>query len=138
MPTVVKINANNEVEELENWKADKDYINNVLDGYALLVSEVWEHKKYKLTVFMLDIMEEKDECNGLATHLFKSLKSPFGPVNDTVSGFMFILNEDEKRQINFTTTDLNYILEKSKSIQYQDRREREMKFLRFLNALEDE
>ena len=114
----IKISPSNEITVLDNWKTDQDYANNITSGCSLCLPEFWEHRKYKLSVFMLDTFEPKDAFNPIATKLFQKLKSPSGPDDQNIFGFMIICNEDEEQEIDFTLEDYHYILSKLDNITY--------------------
>ena len=135
MPKAIKISPN-KIEELDEWRKDEEYINTVISGYALLLPEFWQYKKYKLTVFVLDRVDESHVFNPLATHLYRSLRSKYEPVEDTIFGLMYIVNENENETIDFTMKDLTYILNKCKNIQYEKRdKEKETQFLKWLEDI---
>ena len=86
-----------------------------------MLPEYWKYKKYKLTVIGLDITNDCHELNPLATHIYTTLKSKWHQVRGVVRGFMlglkpqdaqrdmYILNEDDDKQIDFTLDDLKYM-----------------------------
>ena len=70
---------------------------------------------------MLDSFEDDDIYNPLATMLFRKLKSPYGPNDEIVCGFMFICNEDDRdSELDFTTEDYEYILSKLEVFRYKE------------------
>ena len=104
MPKAIKITPCS-IEEVEDWKTDQDYINNTAGAFCLNVPTTWKHKKYNLSVIILDKFEHYHEFNALATKVFQALKCSYGPVEELVFGFMFICNEDEEDLIHFTLDD---------------------------------
>ena len=118
---------------IDNYRSDPDYVDNMISGYSSVLPQFWKHNQYRLSVFMLDTMEDKDEFNYLATCVYRKLKSPYGEVKDVIRGFMFICNEreeeagdedkDREGEIDFTETDFTYILEKMQDIKYLKKHE---------------
>ena len=119
MPKLIKINPNGDIEEMDNLKSDPDYTDNVLSGYILKMPDVWKHKHYSITIFIVDKYDDRHELNPLATHIFRTLRRSYGPVDTEIKGFMYMLNEDQMRTIDFTLKDFKYILSKCKNIKYQ-------------------
>ena len=132
MPKLIKINPNGDVEEMDNFRSDPDYIDNVLSGYILKMPEIWKHNQYKLTIFIVDKYDESHEVNQLATHIFRTLRRSHGPIDDEIKGFMFILNEDQMRAIDFTLKDFEYILKKCKNIKYPKQKKDDSKINMYL------
>ena len=70
---------------------------------------------------MLDIFEDHDIYNPLATMLFRKLKSQYGSNDEVVCGAFFICNEDDESELDFTLEDYEYILSKLHLFKYNER-----------------
>ena len=70
---------------------------------------------------MLDSFEDHDIYNPLATMLFRKLKSQYGSNDEVVCGALFICNEGDESQLDFTTEDYEYILSKLHLFIYNER-----------------
>ena len=107
MTRAIKITSGSQVLIVDDWESDEDYgKNNVLSGYSLSLPKVWEHRKYILSVFIVDRYEDTHEYNHRA----------YGEVDQFIKGFMIICNEDEHQAIDFTLDDYHYLLLKLKDI----------------------
>lgn len=82
-------------------------------GYALQVPETWEHKKFRLTMTMLDVFMPGDPPNPLATMLFRKLYCNGGGIDDAIPGVVFISNETADDIVDFTTDDFAYLFTKA-------------------------
>ena len=113
MTKAIKITSGSQVLIVDDWESDEDYgKNNVLSGYSLSLPKVWEHKKYILSVFIVDRYDDTHEYNNIATNILNKLYKTHGEVYQVIKGFMIICNEDENQAIDFTFEDYHYILEK--------------------------
>ena len=135
MPTAVKITRRN-VEHVEDRTLDPEYMNNTMCGYALILPEYWEHKKYRLTVFALDLTTTNDYYNPFASWIYYKLKSKWGETQDIWRGVMYIVNEDDEKPIDFTLDDFKEILKHSRTCKYFNQTKDENDFLKLLNDME--
>ena len=110
MTKAIKISQDSDVVTVDNWETDPDYVNNVISGYALTLPQFWDYQTFKLTVFIVDIYNERHEIKNIATNIFRQLYNPDGQVDQVIRGFMFICNEDEERPIDFKFDDYHYLL----------------------------
>ena len=118
MTQAIKISQDSKIIIVNNWETDPDYINNCISGYCLALPEFWEHQTFKLTVFIVDMYDERHEINNVATNIFRKLYNKFGKVDQVIKGFMFICNENDERPIDFTIDDYQYLLTKLNDIKY--------------------
>ena len=114
----IKISPSNKITVVDNWQTDPDNVNNLISGYTLSLLEFWEHRKYKLSVFMVDTFEAKHAFNPIATRLYRKLKYTHEENEQAVFGFMIICNEDEDKELDFALDDYHYILSKLDNITY--------------------
>ena len=114
----MKITSYYQVIVLDDWEKDPDYIENVLSGSSLRLPQFWDYQIFRLSVFIVDIYEETQEYNHIATNLFTKLYSPYGKSDQIIKGFMFICNENEDKAIDFTLDDYNYLPLKLQHIKY--------------------
>ena len=122
MTKAIKITQDSKIIIVDNWETDPDYVNNVISGYALTLPQFWAYHTFKLTVFIVDIYDERHEINNIATNIFRKLYNPYGQVDQVIKGFMFICNEDDERPIDFTLDDYHYLLLKLRDIKYLTRK----------------
>jgi hypothetical protein len=108
----VKISPNQEIEEI-NSENNKQFNEMDKDGYSLLVPEIWEYKKYRISFF---VENYATEYNVLATALFNLLYIPNQEQNQKIYGNVYLMNEDDEKEINFTIQDLEYIKDQVKHI----------------------
>ena len=104
----VRIKPNQEVSEFDP-DTDREYLNMDTDGYALMVPERWEHKKFKLSFI---VENYASTFNILATEWFNALYTPMysSTTNQAIHGNVYILNEDDDNgPLDFTLEDFNYI-----------------------------
>ena len=121
MSKAIKITPDCKVTMIDNWRNDPDYTNKCMAGYSLCLPQFWKHNFFYLSVFMLDTFEDHDIYNPLATMLFRKLKSPYGQTDEIVCGVMFICNEDNEKELDFTIDDYEYILSKLELFKYNER-----------------
>ena len=116
MSKAIKITPDCKVIMVDDWRSDPDYIGKCMAGYSLSLPQFWKHKIVYLSVFMLDIFEDDDIYNPLATMLFQ-----YGSNDEVVCGSMFICNEDDESELDFTIQDYEYILSKLELFKYNER-----------------
>ena len=121
MSKAIKITPDCKVIMVDDWRSDPDYIGKCMAGYSLSLPQFWKHKLFYLSVFMLDIFEDHDIYNPLATMLFRKLKSQYGSNDEVVCGALFICNEDDESELDFTLEDYEYILSKLHLFKYNER-----------------
>ena len=115
MVITVQITPNGTVTEMSSEEADKQKGERIYSGAALDVPEHWEHKRYRLTMTMLDTFdfEEEDPCgdelNVLATTIYRRTRSDNYMPDDMIYGTVYISNETINEIIDFTNEDLAYI-----------------------------
>ena len=114
MVITVQITPNGKVTEMSSEEADKQKGERIYSGAALNVPEHWEHKRYRLTMTMLDTFDcEDDPCgdelNVLATTIYRHTRSDNYMPNDMIYGTVYIGNETATEIIDFTKEDLAYI-----------------------------
>ena len=95
---------------MSSEEADKQKGERIHNGAALNVTEHWEHKRYRLTMTMLDTFDcEEDPCgdelNVLATTIYRRMRSENYMPND-IYGAEYIGNENANEVIDFTKEDL--------------------------------
>ena len=108
----VKISPNQEIEEINSGN-NKEFIEMDKDGYSLLVPEKWAYKKYKISFF---VENYATEYNLLANELFNLLYIPNYKENQKKYGNVYLMNEDNEKEFNFTIQDLEYIKDQLKHI----------------------
>ena len=114
MVITVQITPNGKVTEMSSEEADKQKGERIYSGAALNVPEHWEHKRYRLTMTMLDTFDcEEDPCgdelNVLATTIYRRTRSDNYTPDDMIYGTVYISNETINEIIDFTNEDLAYI-----------------------------
>ena len=114
MVITVQITPNGKVTEMSSEEADKQKGERIYSGAALNVPEHWEHKRYRLTMTMLDTFDcEEDPCgdevNVLATTIYRRMRSENYTPYDIIYGTVYIGNENANKVIDFTKEDLTYI-----------------------------
>ena len=114
MVITVQITPNGKVTEMSSEEADKQKGERIYSGAALNVPEHWEHKRYRLTMTMLDTFDcEEDPCgdelNVLATTIYRRTRSDNYTPDDMIYGTVYISNETINEIIDFTKEDLAYI-----------------------------
>ena len=67
MTKAIKISQGSEITIVDDWETDLDYVNNVVRGYCLSLPQFWDYQTFKLTVFIVDIYDERHEINNIAT-----------------------------------------------------------------------
>ena len=94
----------------------------IYSGASLLVPEIWQYNKYKLSILMKDTFNISDGVNMLATMLYNRLLIEDYEHNDVVKGTVFICNESkydsdseaddeaDDEIIDFTYKDITYIM----------------------------
>ena len=115
---------NGKVTEMSSEEAGKQKGERIYSGAALNVPEHWlhprqrgcnwEHKRYRLTMTMLDALDcEDDPCgdelNVLATTIYRRTRSDNYTPDDMIYGTVYISNETINEIIDFTKEDLAYI-----------------------------
>ena len=114
MVITVQITPNGKVTEMSSEEADKQKGERIYSGAALDVPDRWEHKRYRLTMTMLDTFNREDdpcgdELNVLATTIYRNTRSNTYTPNDMIFGTVYIGNETATEIIDFTKEDLTYI-----------------------------
>jgi hypothetical protein len=114
MVITVQITPNGKVTEMSSEEADKQKGERIYSGAALDVPDHWEHKRYRLTMTMLDTLDFDDdpcgdELNVLATTIYRHTRSDNYMPNDMIFGTVYIGNETATEIIDFTKEDLAYI-----------------------------
>ena len=133
MVITVQITPNGKVTEMSSEEADKQKGERRYSGAALDVPDRWEHKRYRLTMTMLDTFNREDdprrgdrpaegdarhrprgdpcgdELNVLATTIYRNTRSDNYMPNDMIFGTVYIGNETATEIIDFTKEDLTYI-----------------------------
>ena len=114
MVITVQITPNGKVTEMSSEEADKQKGERIYSGAALDVPDRWEHKRYRLTMTMLDTFNREDdpcgdELNVLATTIYRNTRSDNYMPNDMIFGTVYIGNETATEIIDFTKEDLAYI-----------------------------
>ena len=84
------------------------------DGCSLVVPEIWTHDKYVLSMF---VECHSEKYNPTATYLFNHLSS-YCKLDEHITGTVYILCENEKGATDITKNDLNYIMERIRTIKY--------------------
>ena len=122
MVITVQITPNGKVTEMTAEEADEQKGDRIYSGTSLNTPEHWEHKKYRLTMTMLDTFDyENDDINVIATTIYRHMRSPDFTPDDIILGTVYISNETIDKIIDFTKEDLTYIckqafkVEKSKT-----------------------
>ena len=108
----VKISPSQEIEEI-NAETNKEFIEMDKDGYSLLVPENWAFKKYRISFF---VENYASQYNLLATELFNLLYIPNHKEDQKIYGHVYLMNEDDEKEINFTIQDLYYIKDQLKHL----------------------
>ena len=114
MVITVQITPNGKVTEMSSEEADKQKGERIYSGAALDAPDRWEHKRYRLTMTMLDTSNREDdpcgdELNVLATTIYRNTRSDNYMPNDMIFGTVYIGNETTTEIIDFTREDLAYI-----------------------------
>ena len=114
MVITAQITPNGKVTEMSSEEADKQKGERIYSGAALNVPEHWEHKRYRLTMTMLDTFDFEDdpcgdELNVLATTIYRRTLSDNYMPDDMIYGTVYISNETINEIIDFTNEDLAYI-----------------------------
>ena len=115
MVITLQITPNGKVTEMSSEEPDKHKGKRIYSGATLNVPEHWAHKRYRLTMTMLDAFdcEEEDPCgdelNVLATTIYRRTRSENYAPNDIIYGTVYISNETINEIIDFTKEDLTYI-----------------------------
>ena len=114
MVITVQITPNGKVTEMSSEDADKQKGEPIYSGAALDVPDRWEHKRYRLTMTMLDTFNREedpcgDELNVLATTIYRRMRSENYTPDDMIYGTVYISNETINEIIDFTKEDLTYI-----------------------------
>ena len=122
MTKAIKITPDSKIIVVDDFQTDIDYVDNVISGYSLSLPQYWEHDKFRLTVFIVDLYDYTCQYNSIATDIFRKLYSPYGPINQVIKGFMLICNEDDDKEIPFTIEDYHYLLTHMKDIKYLQRK----------------
>ena len=89
MVITVQITPNGKVTEMSSEEADKQKGERIYSGAALDVPDRWEHKRYRLTMTMLDTFNREDdpcgdELNVLATTIYRNTRSDNYMPNDMI------------------------------------------------------
>ncbi len=111
MVITAQITPNGKVTEMSSEEADKQKGERIYSGAALDVPEHWEHKRYRLTMTMLDTFDcEDDPCgddlNVLAPTIYRRARSDNYTPDDMIYGTLYISNETINEIIDFTKEDL--------------------------------
>jgi hypothetical protein len=119
---VIMITPDSAIKEIEHEDIDKIKGSTVYSGASLLVPEIWQYNKYKLSILMKDTFNISDGVNMLATMLYNRLLIEDYEHNDVVKGTVFICNESkydsdseaddeaDDEIIDFTYKDITYIM----------------------------
>ena len=99
---------------MSSKEADKQKGKRIHSGAAPNVPEHWEHKRYMLTMTMLDTFNREDdpcgdELNVLATTIYRRMWSEDYTPDDIIYGTVYIGNETATEIIDFTKEDLAFI-----------------------------
>ena len=95
---------------MSSEEADKQKGERIYSGAALNVPEHWEHKRYRLTMTMLDIFDyEEDDMSVLATTIYRHMRPGNYTPDDIIYGAVCIGNANANKVIDFTKEDLAYI-----------------------------
>ena len=113
MSITVQITPDGRATEMSSEEADEQKGERIYNGAALNVPEHWEHKRYRLTMTMLDTFDcEDDPCGGeinvLATTIYRRMRSENYTPDDRIYGAVYIGNENANEVIDFTKGDLTY------------------------------
>ena len=114
MAITVQITPNGKVTEMSSEEADKQTGERIYSGAALNVPDHWEHKRYRLTMTMLDTFDFDDdpcgdELNVLATTIYRRTRSDNYMPDDKIYGTVYTSNETINEIIDCTSEDLTYI-----------------------------
>ena len=114
MAVTVQNTPDGKATEMSSEEADEQKGERIYSGAALNVPEHWEHKRYRLTMTMLDTFDcEEDPCGGefnvLATTIDRRMQSGSYTPDDIIYGTVYIGNENANKVIDFTKEDLTYI-----------------------------
>ena len=109
----VRITPDGEIAEVSEEQEREEKQGRNWDGSAMLVPEVWKHKKFRLTLTFPDMFHETDQLNPLATMLFRRLRNPRGIPEDVLCGTVYISNEKRDKLLDFTLEHLKYIMQKA-------------------------
>ena len=114
MVITVQITPNGKVTKMSSEEADEQKGERIYSGAALNVPEHWEHKRYRLTMTMLDTFDcEEDPCgdelNVLATTIYRRMRSENYTPDDIIYGTVYIDKENANEVIDFTKEYLTNI-----------------------------
>ena len=110
MVITVQITPNGKVTEMTAEETDEQKGDRIYSGTSLNTPEHWEHKKYRLTMTMLDTFDyENDDINVIATTIYRHMRSRDFTPDDIILGTVYISNETIDEIIDFTKEDLTYI-----------------------------
>ena len=98
-----------EVLEVEEWTKDDFIRKNETDGYALQTPEIWLHRNYKLTMFVLAHADETNGTSHLANLIFNRLYDDDG-TEAKICGPVLICNEWDDAEQGFEMTDYNHVM----------------------------
>jgi len=111
MVKFIKITALGEVSEVDEDK-DEEYKamqkrHGGVDSWALILPKPWEAKKFRLSMITLGFFTDADDCNFLATLLWKYLRITEA---QPIFGTVFLVNENKDQLINMTLEDFRIIM----------------------------
>ena len=114
MVKALMINTNGIVVEVNDMFNNSHFRDMEKDGCSLVVPEIWEHDKYKLS-FFIECHSRKH--NPVASYIFNHLTS-YVKLNENIRGTVWIANENDEGAVDMTKDDLRYITSKIKNIEY--------------------
>ena len=104
MATRARITPDGRTTEVSTEQADEEKGARIYSGAALHAPEHWKHRKYRLTMDMLDSFDcNKDDMNVLATTIYR--RTP----RAIIYGSVYIGNANEEHIIDYTKEYLTYI-----------------------------
>ena len=110
MVITVQITSDGKATEMSSEEADEQKGEHIYNGASLNAPEHWEHKRYRLTMTMLDTFDyEEDDMNVLATTIYRRMRSGSYTPDNIIYGAVYIGNENADEVVDFTKEDLTYI-----------------------------
>ena len=106
----IKITPDGHITEVSQQQEEEETMDRMYSGYALSRPEHWDHeRKFRLTMTMVDVSQEGDRLNTLATALVRRLRYKDHDTDDIILGAVYFANETVNEIIDFTMDDYIYI-----------------------------